>query len=228
MNKVFQIILSVLLSTGLINASTGELRGVVKDSLNQMPLEMVSVIIQSGVSTYKSDTDENGEYTIKRIPPGTYDVIFYRTGFHKQTVHNVKINNEKISYLDMVLAPTTLDVVEIKAKYYQAKPIGPHTPGTMVTIEAPQIMTSAIERGVMNVITTFVPRTVQTREGGPINFSGSRGNASLFIIDGVKVIGEAFVPQNGIQEVSVITGGIPAEFGDTTSGVVYITTKSYN
>jgi hypothetical protein len=47
------------------------------------------------------------------------------------------------------------------------------------------------------------------------------------MIDGVKVIGEPQLPNQGIAEMVVITGGLPAQFGDTTSGVVLITTKSF-
>jgi hypothetical protein len=49
----------------------------------------------------------------------------------------------------------------------------------------------------------------------------------LYIIDGVKVTGDPQVPQRGLEEIVVITGGIPAQYGDTTSGVVIITTKSF-
>jgi hypothetical protein len=63
--------------------------------------------------------------------------------------------------------------------------------------------------------------------GDDLNFSGSRSGSTLYMIDGVKVIGEPQLPNQGIAEMVVITGGLPAQFGDTTSGVVLITTKSY-
>lgn len=220
--------LTISLSAGLVGASTGELRGTVIDSLTKSPIEMVSVHISSGVNNFQTYTDEKGEYVIKRMPAGSYDVVFQRTGFHHQPVKNVVISSEQISYLNITLAPTTLKEFVVVPKYYdKPNPIGPHTPCTLVAIGPEEIMTTANERGLMNAITAFVPRTVQTRPDAPINFSGSRGDATLYIVDGVKVIGEPFLPQTGIQEIVVITGGIPAEFGDTTSGVVYVTTKSF-
>jgi hypothetical protein len=229
MKTILQIIGLLLFGMSSSHAANGELRGLVKDSLTNEPLEMVSVTLQTGVAQFQAFTDEKGEYIIKRIPPGKYEAIFQRTGYHTQIVKNVVINHEQISYIHLSIVPTTLKEVVIRPKYYDQfrNPIGPHTPSTLVTIEAKEIMTTAMERGPIDAIATFVPRVVQTRPGAPLNFSGSRGDASLYMIDGVKVIGEAFVPQMGIQEVVVITGGIPAEFGDTTSGVVYITTKSF-
>ena len=42
-----------------------------------------------------------------------------------------------------------------------------------------------------------------------------------------KVIGEPQIPQTGIEEMMVITAGVPAQYGDTTSGVVLIQTRSF-
>ena len=35
------------------------------------------------------------------------------------------------------------------------------------------------------------------------------------------------IPKAAIEEISVLTGGIPAQFGDVTGGIVIITTKSF-
>jgi outer membrane receptor protein involved in Fe transport len=39
--------------------------------------------------------------------------------------------------------------------------------------------------------------------------------------------GNFSLPMNAIAEINVITGGVPAQFGDATGGIVVITTKSY-
>ena len=39
--------------------------------------------------------------------------------------------------------------------------------------------------------------------------------------------GTVKVGSNAIAEMRVITSGIPAEFGDVTGGIIYITTKKY-
>jgi outer membrane receptor protein involved in Fe transport len=43
----------------------------------------------------------------------------------------------------------------------------------------------------------------------------------------VKVIGAFSIPKAAIKEMSVLTGGIPAQFGDATGGIIIITTKGY-
>src|SRR5690606_37888946 len=44
-------------------------------------------------------------------------------------------------------------------------------------------------------------------------------------VDGVKVRGSAQVPQSAIEQVTVITGGVPAQYGDATGGIISITTR---
>ena len=56
---------------------------------------------------------------------------------------------------------------------------------------------------------------------GGFSIFGSR-NEPLMFVDGVKTRGQAILPAATVSEVEVIKGGIPAEFGDTNSGVILI------
>src|SRR5690606_10650520 len=60
---------------------------------------------------------------------------------------------------------------------------------------------------------------------GDLNMRGGRSDANYYFIDGIKVRGSSAIPQSSIEQVSVITGGLPAQYGDVTGGVVAITTK---
>ena len=46
-----------------------------------------------------------------------------------------------------------------------------------------------------------------------------------FYIDGIKVRGSTNLPKSAIEEVSVMTGGVPANFGDATGGIISVTTR---
>ena len=41
----------------------------------------------------------------------------------------------------------------------------------------------------------------------------------------MKVRGGLGVPQGGIEQITVITGGVPAQYGDATGGIISVTTK---
>ena len=64
-------------------------------------------------------------------------------------------------------------------------------------------------------------------DGQDINIRGSRSDATQYYVDGIKMIGGFSVPKAAIKEIKVISGGVPAMFGDATGGIVLITTKSY-
>jgi outer membrane cobalamin receptor len=76
-------------------------------------------------------------------------------------------------------------------------------------------------------IVSIVPSVVQTEEGGSLNIRGSRAGDTQYIVDGIKVNEGFSVPKSAIAYITVITGGIPAQFGDATGGIIIITTKNY-
>ena len=65
----------------------------------------------------------------------------------------------------------------------------------------------------------------QRDEGESLNVRGSRSDATDYYIDGIKVRGTLGVPQSAIEQITVMTGGLPAQYGDATAGIISITTK---
>ena len=65
----------------------------------------------------------------------------------------------------------------------------------------------------------------QQDEGDAVNMRGSRSDATEYYIDGIKVRGALGVPASGIEQITVVTGGVPAKYGDATGGIISVTTK---
>ncbi|MFK7947858.1 MAG: carboxypeptidase regulatory-like domain-containing protein, partial [Saprospiraceae bacterium] len=63
--------------------------------------------------------------------------------------------------------------------------------------------------------------------GQAISIRGSRSNATDYYIDGVRV-GGSVIPQSEIEQLRVITGGIPASFGDGDFGNFSIGNQDIN
>jgi outer membrane cobalamin receptor len=95
----------------------------------------------------------------------------------------------------------------------------------MTVLDAEEIEQSLV-RDVRDLAATTAG-VYQEEEGGSLNVRGSRSDATQYIVDGIKVIGPFSLPKSAIAEVTVITGGIPAQYGDATGGIVLITTKRY-
>lgn len=61
--------------------------------------------------------------------------------------------------------------------------------------------------------------------GSGFSVRGSRDYNNLVIVDGIRQRNLPNLPRNGVAEISIMTGGIPAEFGDLTGGVISIRTR---
>jgi Outer membrane receptor for ferrienterochelin and colicins len=66
---------------------------------------------------------------------------------------------------------------------------------------------------------------VYSERGEVGSIRGARAEATVYIIDGVKVRGTTALPKSATAQVDVIMGGIPAKYGDVTGGIISITTK---
>jgi hypothetical protein len=86
-------------------------------------------------------------------------------------------------------------------------------------------------RGASSLIGTTV-KTLEVNPGGTpanqelkspndsIHIRGVRGDSTYFYIDGIKVRGSANLPKSAIEEVSIITGGLPVNYGDSYCGCI--------
>ncbi|MBX7094179.1 MAG: carboxypeptidase-like regulatory domain-containing protein [Flavobacteriales bacterium] len=78
-----------------------------------------------------------------------------------------------------------------------------------------------------NVVLSYLSDNIDPNQNGVLTIRGAREDATVFYIDGVKIRGEANVPASSIESIVVYTGGIPANYGDVTGGVIDIRTHSY-
>lgn len=61
-----------------------------------------------------------------------------------------------------------------------------------------------------------------------LHIRGGRADANAYYLDGVRICNANAIPKSAIQNTSVYTGGVPANFGDATGGVISVESKSYN
>lgn len=78
-----------------------------------------------------------------------------------------------------------------------------------------------------NSIATTVAGASTAGTGGGVSIRGARTENTYYYIDGVKVPAGAGtgLPKSAIEEVQVIAGGVPANYGDVTGGAINITTR---
>lgn len=225
--KIFRALgLLVLIAfAGTVSAQMGEIRGIVTDSATGKPMDGVTVSVIYKGYPKSTLTNPDGSYSIKPIEPGTYDVSFLVFGNPKpHTVHGVVVSAEGMAFVDRTLGS---GIMIDEVKVYSDK-IDMKKPPLICTIPAADIRVSAAGRGIGDLVIGTAPRvSAAGLNKGQLSLSGSRPDATQYYVDGVKIYGEAYIPQLGIEEITVLNGGLPAKYGDTTSGVILITTKSF-
>lgn len=219
----------VLLTFLTFNASaqTGEIRGYVTDSITGKAIDGVTVSVIDRGNPKVTLTDATGFYSIKPLNPGTYNVAFTYFGTKPKEIQGIPVSAEGMYFLDQaMMAGISTGTVVVKAGEY--KPIDMRKDPGVVSIPAIDIIRNGTGRDINSNLIAYVPTVKPVdRAGKQLSIAGSRPDATQYYVDGVKIIGELNIPQTGIEEITVISGGLPAKYGDTTSGVVLITTKSF-
>lgn len=213
---------SFILSVGLF-AQSATLKGTVVDRDTKEPIPLASVVLQvDGVQKGGAAADFDGVYTIKPIEPGVYTILVTAVGYQTQQMNNVRILAEQINWQDLTLKATTVSLEAFEIVEYEVPLISKdktQTGGTMTSEEIEKLP----EKSVAAVATSV--GGVFSRDGEVGSIRGQRSSGTVYYIDGIKVTGSVSLPQSAYDQISVVLGGVPAQYGDVTGGVISMTTK---
>ncbi len=220
MIRLLYTLLIALMASGAVHAQTGEIQGkVVDDKGEGIPYANVSVY-SSGVLLTGTATDFDGDYSISALTPGRYDVEASYQG-NKSRITDITVSLGITFLKDLVLSSSVqLGTLTIT---YEAPmvDIGNTTSGGVVTKED---IKNIPTRSVTSLAATKAG-VYQSDEGAGLNIKGSRGDATEYYIDGIRLRGSLNLPQSAIEQLQVITGGVDARYGDATGGFITITTR---
>lgn len=187
----------------------------------------VELIDSSGHAIKSTTTDTTGGFAFFPIEFGTYSVHVSAAGLADKT-ESVTAASGSPAQVEIHLGKAKELVVNVKAKRnaIQTGTSDSHREITKDDIaNLPQGETIALPK----LLATTTPGVIQ----GPFGQMFIRGNHAniQYQIDGVQLpesisgtFGEAFAPRD-IDHMEVITGGIPAEYGERMAAVVNIVTK---
>jgi outer membrane receptor for ferrienterochelin and colicin len=222
MMKNFLLTIMLLFSTAIIFAQQATLKGVVTDSKGETVISgSVVLTAKSGVKRVV-ETGIDGDYSIK-VDPGTYTVEFSYVGLTPQRFDKVLLPVGEITSLNVVLDASGSVLEEVVVKEYKVPLIKQDntTSGSIVTSEQiAQMPTRNI-----SAIVALTPGVSSDDGSGTTRIKGSRGEGTVYMVDGVRVNSGSLPPAQEIEQLQVITGGIEAQYGDATGGLVSIQTK---
>lgn len=209
---------------------TGTISGTVTDAQKAV-LPGVTVTIESPAlqGTRVSVTDETGAYIFRGLPPGQYEISFELQGMRpaKQPVE-VQIGGTTQVSPALALAKLT-ESVEVRGNVTQA-PL--ETPSVGANYEYEEITRLPTPRTLSGIAELAPGLTNNTPNAGQVSIAGSFAYDNVFLVDGVDINDNLFgTPNNlfiedAIQQTQVLTGGVSAEYGRFSGGVINAVTKS--
>lgn len=222
-NVYSTLVLLLLAVTGTL-AQSGAIRGKILDKATKEPLPFASVVAEmNGTQVGGSQSDFDGEYTIKPLQPGSYTLKVTYVGYTDLVITGVLVSNDKITFQDLNLGKKVVETKEVEIVAYKVPLIDKGNTSVGATVTREEIE-AAPTRDVRSVASQAAG-VFQKDDGDALNVRGSRDNATDYYVDGIRIRGSSSLPQAGVEQVTTIVGGTPAQYGDATGGIISITTR---
>lgn len=228
MRKVSFALLVLCLATPLAGQTSASLTGIVTGG--GRPIAGVAVTIASPAlqGTRSALTGETGAYSFPALPPGPYTITFEGAGLETlRTTSTLRLSQS--SRVDGELQPAGLrDVLTVTAN----APSVLDTPEVSTSLTLHDIERLPIQRNQL-ATAQFAPGvTGNTLTNGQLQISGGPGYDNLVLVNGVVVNENTrgqmrpMYVEDAIQETTLLTGAISAEYGRFSGGVVNTITRS--
>ena len=214
-------------------ANTGKVTGKVTIDGGAAPGVTVTATSPSLQGTRTTSTSANGDYVFAGLPAGDYELAFELEGAN--TVRKaVKVNVQQTSRIDtaMSLSEVVEEIIVTGDTGTISGQISSQTTYEKETVEKLAVSRS-IEQSVLLAPGVHATGPANgSEEGFAITISGAQSYESLFMVNGVTVNENVrgqpreFIIEDAVQETTISTSGISAEYGRFAGGVVNVITKS--
>ena len=231
---VFVLGFVLLLTAGPANAqlgNAGSIEGVVKDSSGGV-VAGAKVEISYAVSGYQREmtTGSDGAFHFTNVPFNTYHLVVTTPGFASYT-QDVDVRSSVPTSVQISLkigtAATSVTVEANGGDLVENDPSFHTDVDTNLTDRMPLESQSS---SVSSLVTLATPGVVADSNG---LFHGLGDHAeNSFSVDGQPITDQQSkvfsnqIPLDSIQSIEAVSGGPPAEYGDKTSLVIKVTTRS--
>lgn len=229
MTKFLRFLMMVVLTAvgghAIAQSSPGAIKGTVVDENNEPIINAVIQVTTGGIQKGGGVTDFDGNYLVKPLDAGRYEISIKYLGYKESIVQNILVQPNQETDVNVKLQPTAETMDEVVITEYKVPLIDKNQGGNQKTMTSEEIEVMPT-RNTATMVSTSVGAYAK-KDGGEVQMTGARSDGTLYIIDGVQVVGNRGinVSQNAIDQIQVLTSGIPAKYGDAIGGVVSITTK---
>jgi hypothetical protein len=240
-------LLSALLLVSPVDAlaqqETATITGEVRDASGALVPKAVVTVTNVGTNiAIRTETSDEGSYTIPSLRPGEYSVAVEASGFTRILRTGITLQVAQVARIDLTLQTGQLsEVVEVAAG---APLLDTQTSSRGSVIDQRKIVDLPLNGRDYNQLALLspgvlpgTPRLSSVNFKGVLNVNGNRTFNNVFLLDGVDNISysNSFRGENvqlvqpsieALQEFKIQTNAYSAEFGRSSGAVVNATIKS--
>lgn len=211
----------VLLMAANFVLAQGTIKGTIVDPKTKEPVSFANVVAkQDGKQVRGTVTDFDGNFTIKPLNVGKYDIEVSCVGYNKyvRSGLDVKASGFTVCNIEMTSAAQTLEEVVITEEKVPVIDIGSAESGQRLSSDDIAHMPGTSVESIVAAV-----GGVGYSDGGT---STARGEEDMVTMQGgVRKRTGVNVPKEAIAEIQVILGGTPASIGEAIGGTQIITLK---
>ena len=216
-----------------VYAQPGVIRGFVYEKENGEPVLYTNVYLYK--TTYGATTDENGFFTISKIPPGDYTLMVTFIGFDTLKMPVTIKKNDLVSK-KLYLEKSTVLLKEISVSATkQDKQLQTQT--SIIKISPKEIMqipTIGGQPDLAQYLQVLPGVIFSGDQGGQLYIRGGPPIQNMVLLDGMIIYNPfhsiglfSVFDVDILKNVNVYTGGFNAEYGGRISSVMDITTRGW-
>ncbi|HKO56294.1 MAG TPA: TonB-dependent receptor [Thermoanaerobaculia bacterium] len=210
----------------LAQTTTANLTGRATTEGQPLPGATVTIASRALQGTRAFVTSIDGTYLFPSLPPGPYTVTFEMPGL-QTVVKSTELHLSETARVDVELRPILTETISV-------------TPAPGSVLETPQVTTHfdarmleylPIGRGILDAV-RIAPGVQPTGPLNAIMINGAYAFDNLYLVNGVTVNESTrgqphnlFI-EDAIQEMTIVTAAVSAEYGRFTGGVVNVLTRS--
>jgi len=215
-------------------AQTGTIRGFVYEKESGEPVLYTNVYLSK--TTYGATTDQNGFFTISKIPPGQYTLMVTYIGCDTLRIPVTVVKND-LQNKKLYLNKSSIELQEVSVSAFkQDKTLQTQTSIIKITPkEIMQIPTIGGSPDLAQYLQVLPGVIFSGDQGGQLYIRGGPPVQNKVLLDGMIIYNPfhsiglfSVFDVDILKSVDVYTGGFNAEYGGRISSVMDITTRDGN
>jgi hypothetical protein len=228
------LIVSLLLLSGFVRSQNASVRGFIYNQKNGEPVIFINVYLKG--TAFGAATDVNGFYSITKVPPGDYTLIFRSPGYDSLSVPvSLKAGQILSRNLNVTERTVNLRAFEVSGQKEEDR----NRVNISTTTITPKDMTKlpgiGADPDIAQYLQVLPGVTFTGDQGGQLYIRGGSPIQNKVLLDGIIIYNPfhsiglfSVFDTDIIRNADVFTGGFGAEYGGRISSIMKITTRDGN